>query len=66
MVKAEKRGPYKDGFYLEVHNSGKAEPILVHRESEMEILRAKRVYELNKRVNYLGEVKEGKLIQSER
>lgn len=64
MAKAEKRGPYKDGFYLEVHNAGNPEPILVHRESEMEILQAKRIYELNKRVNYLGEVKEGKLINS--
>ena len=64
MAKAEKRGPYKDGYYLEVHHTGNPEPILVHRESEMEILQAKRIYELTKRVNYLGEVKEGKLLKS--
>mgnify|MGYP000680312182 CR=1 FL=1 len=63
ILQSERR-PYKDGFYLEVHHSGNPEPVLIHRESEMEILQAKRIYELNKRVNYLGEVKEGKLINS--
>lgn len=62
MAKSEKRRPYKDGFYLEVHHSGNPEPVLIHRESEMEILQAKRIYELNKRVNYMGEVRDGKLL----
>jgi hypothetical protein len=62
MAKSEKRGPYKDGFYLEVHHQGKFAPVLIHRESEMEILQAKRLYEMNKRVVYLGEVREGKIL----
>ena len=64
MAKEEKRGPYKDGYYIEIHQRSNSEPVLVYRESEMEILQAMRVYQMNKHVKYLGEVKEGKLVQS--
>ncbi len=63
MAKAEKRGPYKDGYYIEVHNSINSQPVLIHRENQPEIQQALQLYGSSKTVRYIGEVKSGKILQ---
>ncbi len=53
----------KDGFYIEVKNKGESSGVKVRRSTIDQVKMAMRMYEHVKDVNFLGEVKNGKMIQ---
>ena len=53
----------KDGFYIEVKNKGENSGVKIRRSTVDQIKMAMRMYEHVKEVVFLGEVKNGKLIQ---
>lgn len=53
----------KDGYYIEVKNKGESSGVKIRRASIDQVKMAMRMYEHVKDVNFLGEVKNGKMIQ---
>ena len=54
----------KDGYYIEVKNSGEKSGIKIRRESKEQIKQTLEIYNRTKEVTYLGEFKKGKLVSS--
>lgn len=54
---------FRDGFYIEIRNKGKATGIKIHRDTKAQMLRTIKEYELTKDVIILGESKNGKWVE---
>ncbi|MCF6352287.1 MAG: hypothetical protein L3J06_04680 [Cyclobacteriaceae bacterium] len=53
----------KDGFYIEVRNKGAKSGLKIRRETEAQMLFAKKGYDKTKDVIIIGEVKNGKPVK---
>lgn len=53
----------KDGYYIEVRNTGAASGIKIRRDTEAEMLLAVKDYEKSKEVVVLGESVNGKFVK---
>jgi len=56
----------KDGFYIEVRNKGAKSGLKIRRETEAQMLFAKKSYDKTKDVIVIGEVQNGKPIKKEK
>ena len=63
---ATKPKKLKDGFYIEVRNRGSQSGIRIRRDTEEQIQQAKKEYEKTKNVIYVGEIKNGKLVDNKK
>jgi len=56
----------KDGFYIEVRNKGAKSGLKIRRETEAQMLFAKKSYDKTKDVIVIGEVQNGKPIKKDK
>lgn len=61
-----KPGKLKDGFYIEVFNKGSQSGIKIRRDNKEQALQAMEDYKKTKDVVYLGEIKNGKWLESDK
>ncbi len=54
---------FRDGFYIEIRNKGAQTGIKIRRDTEEEMMDAKKEYEKSKDVIILGEYKKGKKVK---
>ncbi len=56
----------KDGYYIEVRNKGAKSGLKIRRETEAQMLFAKKSYDKTKDVIIIGEVQNGKPVKKEK
>lgn len=54
----------KDGYYIEVRNNGSSSGVKIHRATKKELDIAIEQYTKTKDVIYIGEVKNGKMLEA--